>query len=131
MGDARIPDLNRIQLPGRVSWGPEYKTLSGDNALCKFQLAYSRKFRKKGGGQGEESFFINCEIWGRAAEWARDDLYKGCKILVEGSLKQDTWNKDGVDHTKFGIKVDKIHQLEWKDEGDGGPSAPAEEEVPY
>ena len=129
MGEARIPNLNNIQLAGRVTWGPDHKVIGGDNALCKFGLAVNRKFRKNDGGLGEESLFINCEVWGHAADFARDDLYKGAKVIVEGSLKEDKWQKDGVDHTKMGIKVNKINTLEWKDKIDTGQSAPADDDM--
>lgn len=132
MADVRMPDLNKIQLAGRVTWGPDYKAIGSDNGITKFGIAYNRKFKKRDNSQGEESFFMNCEVWGRAAEWARDDLYKGCKVIVEGDMKEEQWEKDGVKHSKMKINVTKIHQLEWKEQGDGGGThAPADEEDAY
>lgn len=129
MGSARVPTTNIVIIAGRVTWGPDLKMLSGDNAICKFGMAYNRPFKKRDGSKSEETFFVNVEIWGRPAEWANKDLFKGAKIQVQGSLKENTWQKDGKDMTKLEIKADKIEQLEWADDPDTQGATTDENEV--
>lgn len=58
-------------------------------------------------------------MFGRTAEVAGEYLSKGSNILVEGRLKQETWEKDGQKRSKVKIICDRLVMLGSKQDGGG------------
>ena len=80
---------NKVFLCGRLTKDPEVKT--GENTVARYTLAVDRRFSK-----GEETDFINCVCFGKAAEFAEKYLKKGIKIIIVGRIQTGSYtNKDG------------------------------------
>ena len=88
--------LNKVFLIGNLTRDPEVRYLPSGTALTEFDLAVNRRFKGREGDQKEETVFIRIVTWSKLAEICGQYLKKGRQVLVEGRLKQDTWEaKDG------------------------------------
>ena len=112
--------MNKVILIGRLVADPELRHTQSGTALCRYRLAVDRPFKKEGQKNVD---FLNCLAWNKNAEFASRHLRKGTKIAVEGHIKTDNFEKDGVKHYTFEIEVDRHEFCESK--------APAESASSY
>lgn len=110
---------------------PQLSYLPSQTPVVEFGLAVSRKFKKQDGSQGEETCFVDCQMFGKRAEVVNQYFKKGEPIFIEGRLKFDQWNaQDGSKRSKLRIFVENF---EFIGRGGGGgqnsqPSAPSHSE---
>jgi single-strand DNA-binding protein len=136
-------NFNRVFLGGNLTRDPELRHLPNSNtAVCKFGLAINRKFRTADGQQKEEVTFVDCDCFGKTAEMIAQYLRKGRPLFVEGHLKLDQWEKDGVKQSRLKVVVDSFQFVDAKPESAGqAPKAAArpatkhepvgEEDIPF
>lgn len=106
--------MNHVVLMGNLARDPEvrYVNAGGDKvAVASFTLAVSRYFTKKDGSKEQDTVFIPCEAWSSSAETVGKYLVKGSKLLLEGSLKMDTWEKDGQKHSRLKVRTLRFEML--------------------
>ena len=117
MSDLRMPDLNQVLIAGRLTRDPELRYTGSGMAVCRLSVANTRYFRKKDGGKGEETDYIDATVWDKTAEWVGERLKKGRPLLIEGRLKTDQWeDKDsGQKRSKIEINAKRITPLDWDD----------------
>jgi single-strand DNA-binding protein len=86
--------VNKVILVGNVGRDPEYRQTSSGTGIAKFSLATSdRRFKDQDGNPRTE--WHNIIAWGRQAEFCRDYIKKGTQLFIEGSIRYDTYEKDG------------------------------------
>ena len=103
-------DINHVVLVGRLTRDAELKYTAGGQAVCNFSIAVNRN--KKNGDQWvDEPSFFDIALWGRQGEVVNQYLVKGKTVGVDGSLRQDRWEKDGQNHSKVVIVADKVQLL--------------------
>jgi single-strand DNA-binding protein len=102
--------FNRIIIVGNLTRDPEYRTLASGQAVCRLGLATNRQFRnKQTGSMVQEVCYIDVDVWGAQAESCRQYLQKGRPVLVEGRLKQDSWDdQSGQKRTKHSIVAERV-----------------------
>ncbi len=100
-------NFNECILAGRLTKDPVIREAAGTNVV-NFTVATNRSFTKKNGEKSEKSLFMDCELWGPAAQIIADRGAKGVTILVRGPLEQDTYEaKDGSGkRTRFRVRVE-------------------------
>jgi single-strand DNA-binding protein len=135
MSDFKMPDLNKVFLAGRLTRDPELRYLPSGTALCKMGLAVSRTYKTQEGERKEDTLFVDVTAWTKLAEFCGENLKKGRPILVEGSLKSDTWDDKttGQKRTKLEVLANRIQTMDWEDRGGAGPAPkprPIEEPIP-
>ena|SRR3990167_6805774 len=91
-------NLNKCQIIGRVTKDPELKTLPSGSAVTNFSLATNRTYKDKDGEKKEEVEFINCVVFGKAAETIAQYVRKGSLLYVEGRIQTRSW--EGTDGKK-------------------------------
>lgn len=119
--------LNKIQIIGRVGKDPEFKVSQGGTPVCRFSVATTEKWKdKQTGEQNEETEWHRCLLFQRLAETARDYVYKGQLIYIEGKMHYDSYeNKEGQKVNTAEIRVTEMKFLSYKDKGESGSgSAP-------
>lgn len=91
---------------------PELRTTPNGTAVCVFSLATSRKFTTNG-QEREETLFLDMEAWAKTAELVAKYLVKGSQCLIEGHLKQDTWDDKttGAKRSKIKCVVENVKFL--------------------
>lgn len=82
---------------------PELRFTPNGTAVCVFSLATSRKFTTNG-QEREETLFLDMEAWAKTAELIAKYLVKGSQCLIEGHLKQDTWEDKTTQQKRSKIK---------------------------
>ena len=118
--------MNSTQLLGRLTKDPELKYGASGNAYCKFTLAVNRAFKK------DETDFINCTAFGKAAETIAEYVRKGDQFAVTGRIQVDVYEKDGEKRYSTGVMVDGFTFIS-KAKGEGnstGASSKPKDEKP-
>lgn len=117
--------INTVLCAGNLTRDPEMRALPS-TSVVSFTLAMNRKWTDKSGEKKEEVTFIDCEAWGKTAELVDQYCSKGKNVLVEGRLKQDTWDdkETGKRQSKIKIVADRVHFLGGKEAGADGAPAP-------
>jgi single-strand DNA-binding protein len=56
-----------------------------------------------------ESLFLSCNVWRQAAENVAESLQRGMRVLVQGRLKQRSYEtREGEKRTVFEVEVDEV-----------------------
>lgn len=99
--------MNRVTLFGRLGKDPELKQ-AGTMPVLKFSLATSE--RKKQGEQWiDHTEWHSVVLFGKRAEAMARLLSKGSQLVVEGSLRTSSWEKDGQKRYKTEIAASDVH----------------------
>jgi len=84
--------MNKVVLMGRLTRDPEVKK-SGETVVGRYALAVNRRFKKEGEAEAD---FINCVVFGKAAEFAEKFFKKGMQVTVSGRIQTGSYtNKEG------------------------------------
>lgn len=99
-------------LRGNLARDPELRTV-GDKqvSVVNFTVAVSREFTKANGSSDKITSFIQCEAWDSGAETIASTFKKGDLVMVEGSLRNDSWEKDGVKHNTLKVRVNNFGKI--------------------
>lgn len=117
-----MANLNKVLLMGNLTRDPQLSYLPSQTAVVEFGLAINRRFKKQDGTQGEESCFVDCQMFGKRAEVINKYLKKGDPLFLEGRLKFDQWqSQDGSKRSKLRVFVENFEFL-GRGGGGGGPS---------
>lgn len=106
--------MNIVMLRGNLARDPELRVLTiGDKqtSVVNFTVATSREFTKANGTQDKVTSFIQCEAWDSGAEAIASSFNKGDLVMVEGSLRNDSWEKDGVKHSTLKVRVNNFGKI--------------------
>ena len=99
--------MNKTTLFGRLGKDPELKQ-AGTMPVLKFSLATSE--RKKQGEQWiDHTEWHAVVVFGKRAEALSRLLGKGSQLVVEGSLRTSSWEKDGQKRYKTEVVANDVH----------------------
>ena len=120
-----MASYNRIVLVGNLTRDPQLSFTPSNTAICKFGLAMNHKWRDREGNTREEVCFVDCTVFGRAAETFNQYMSKGRPVLVEGRLSLNQWTTpEGDKRSKHEVVVDNFTFL-GGGRGDSEVSSPA------
>lgn len=112
-------NINNYSCTGRLTRDPETKYSSNGKAICKFGIAIADP--KQVNGEWKDSpIFLEVDTFDKTAERCADFI-KGQPVYVEGKLRMDQWEKDGVKHSKVklaGMSVKAVEKAQRADSGD-------------
>lgn len=108
-------DINKWVGTARLTRDAESSYTQSGYALLKFGAAVNRSV-KKNDQWAEEASFFDFVIWGKRGEALAQYMLKGTQVAIEGSLKQERWEKDGQKRSKVVIDVDNIQLVGGKPE---------------
>jgi single-strand DNA-binding protein len=106
--------MNITILRGNLARDPELRVVSTggkQTSVVNFTVAVSREYIKANGEKDKVASFINCEAWDTGAEIIGSSFKKGDLVLVEGSLRNDSWEKDGVKHSSLKVRVNNFSKI--------------------
>lgn len=103
-------DLNNVCLIGRLIRDSELKYTTSGQAVSKFSLAVDRRV-KDGGIWKTEANFFDVTLWGKMAESLNQYLTKGKQVAIDGELRQDRWQQDGVNRSKVEVVAHTVQLL--------------------
>jgi single-strand DNA-binding protein len=106
-----MTDLNKVILVGRLTKDiGDLRYTHEQMAIGEISIAVNRSKKVNDQWQDEASFFC-CTVYGKTAENLKKYLVKGQQVAIEGSLKQERWEKDGQKFSKISIQVSNIQLL--------------------
>jgi len=94
--------VNKVILVGNLGKDPEVKSFA-NGMVAKFPIATSETYKDKSGNKVEQTEWHNVEVWGELAKIAEQYLRKGKQVYIEGSLRTDSWEDNGV--KKYATKI--------------------------
>ncbi len=112
MTSIKLPDLNIVVVAGRLTHDPDVRSTSAGTQVCNLQVAISRRYKNKQGEWVDDPTFIGVVVWGDMAERCKDRLKKGSPVLINGSLRSRSWEKEGQKRNTIEISVNRIQFLE-------------------
>ena len=100
-----------ITVVGNIVADPELRFTPSGAAVANFRVASTPRVFNRDSGQYEdgEALFLTCNVWRQAAENVAESLTKGMRVIVNGRLKQRSYQtKEGENRTVFEIEVDEV-----------------------
>lgn len=125
-----MASYNRVILMGNLTRDPELKYLPSGTSVANFGLAMNERYTdRETGEQKDNPCFVDVEAWGRQAEVIGEHFTKGRPILVEGSLKFESWETDdGTKRNRLKVRLQRFQFVGGRrdeDESGGGGYAQA------
>ena len=118
--------INQVILMGRLTRDPEMRTTASGKSVCSFSLAVDRA------GQDDQADFFDVSAWEKTGELVNQYLSKGRRCLVQGRLRQDSWEdkESGKKRSRVEVVAFDVTFLDGPGEGgsqggDSQQSAPA------
>lgn len=122
--------MNVVILKGNLARDPEVRAISvgeKQTKVANFTIAVSRFFSRKDGSPDKATEFIRCEAWDSGAESIEKLLSKGDPVLIQGSLKTESWEQeDGQKRSVTKVRVAKFDKLQRAPKRDPEPSPTTE-----
>nr|AIY62696.1 single-stranded DNA-binding protein ['Populus nigra' stolbur phytoplasma]AIY62697.1 single-stranded DNA-binding protein ['Populus nigra' stolbur phytoplasma] len=103
--------INKVILVGRITKDPELKNTNSDTYFVKFTLAVNRIVSVS---SEKKTDFITCTVFGKQAENLEKYISKGALLGVEGSIRVETWEKDGETQWQTSVICNNVQFLESK-----------------
>jgi len=107
--------INQVILMGRLTRDPEQRTTTTGKTIASFSIAVDR------GGQDDAADFFDVSAWEKLGELVMQYLGKGRRVLVQGRLRQDSWDdkETGKKRSRIEVTASDITFLDGPN-GDGG-----------
>jgi len=91
--------INQVILMGRLTRDPEQRTTTTGKTIASFGIAVDR------GGQEDQADFFNVTAWEKLGDLVIQYLAKGRRVLVQGRLRQDSWDDKETGKKQSRIEV--------------------------
>jgi single-strand DNA-binding protein len=105
--------INQVILMGRLTRDPEMRTTTTGKSIASFSLAVDRQT------QDDQADFFDITAWEKLGELANQYLSKGRRCLVQGRLRQDSWDdkETGKKRTRVEVVATDITFLDGPSDG--------------
>lgn len=100
--------MNIITLVGRPGKEPEAKLTPNGNKVVSISLGVDRR----GKDNKKETDWIDCQAWGKTADFVEGYVKKGERVGIVGSLQTRTWEaQDGSNRKAYFVVIDKVELM--------------------
>lgn len=118
--------INKVTIIGRLGADPEIRYMPSGNGIATLNVATTRRWKdKQSGERKEETEWHRVTFFGPVAKVCESYLKKGSQVYIEGRIKTDKYQKDGVDVYRTGIVGEQMNMLDSK--GGDSNAAPAQQ----
>ncbi len=100
-----------ITVVGNLVDDPELRFTPSGAAVANFRIASTpRNFdRQTNEWKDGEALFLSCSVWRQAAENVAESLTKGMRVVVQGRLKQRSYEtREGEKRTVVELEVEEV-----------------------
>lgn len=110
-----MPSINNCIVMGHLVRTPDLRSTPNGSPVCDITLALNRKSNGR-----EDVCYVDVVAWGKNAENCGKYLDKGSCVLVEGYLKQESWDdrSSGQKRTKLKLVAEKVQFISSPKNGD-------------
>lgn len=91
--------INQVILMGRLTRDPETRTTPSGKTVTSFSLAVDRQ------GADDQADFFDIVAWEKTGELVAQYLTKGRRALVQGRLRQDSWDDKETGKKRSKVEV--------------------------
>ena len=91
--------INQVILMGRLTRDPEQRTTTTGKTIASFSIAVDR------GGQEDAADFFDVTAWEKLGDLVMQYLAKGRRVLVQGRLRQDSWDDKETGKRRTRVEV--------------------------
>lgn len=107
--------INQVILMGRLTRDPEQRTTTTGKTIASFSIAVDR------GGQDDQADFFEVTAWEKLGDLVIQYLGKGRRVLVQGRLRQDSWDdkETGKKRTRVEVTATDVTFLDGPSDGNG------------
>ena len=122
--------MNQVELIGRLGDNPLLRDLNNGERVCVIRLATSESWKDANGERKDRTTWHTVEVFGKGKVNAIEKgLKKGSLVHIEGQLRYDEFETDGIKQVRAKITVSgPKHQIlllgkkpaEQADEEEGG-----------
>jgi len=150
-------NINRVIITGNLTTDPELRSLPSGTSICKLRVACnSRKKDAQTGDWVDKPNYFDVTVWGAQGENCARYLSKGRPVAIDGRLEWREWEtQEGGKRQAIDIVADAVQFLGSRDDSGGGtgngftprsdvpadvsdfaaapagPSAPADDDIPF
>ncbi|MBF1031685.1 single-stranded DNA-binding protein [Candidatus Nanosynbacter sp. TM7-008] len=112
--------INQVILLGRLTRDPEQRTTASGKNVVSFSIAVDRQ------SQDDQADFFNITAWDKLGDLVMQYLSKGRRVLVQGRLRQDSWeDKDtGKRQSRIEVTASDVTFLDGPNGDNSGSAAP-------
>jgi single-strand DNA-binding protein len=107
--------INQVILMGRLTRDPEQRTTTTGKTIASFSIAVDRA------GQDDAADFFDVTAWEKLGDLVMQYLGKGRRVLVQGRLRQDSWDDKETGKKRSRIEVTAT-DVTFLDSAEGGQS---------
>jgi single-strand DNA-binding protein len=113
--------INQVILMGRLTRDPEQRTTTTGKIIANFSIAVDR------GGQDDAADFFEVTAWEKLGELVMQYLAKGRRVLVQGRLRQDSWDdkETGKKRSRVEVTATDVTFLDGPSTEGGSSAAPS------
>ncbi|AKG44041.1 single-stranded DNA-binding protein [Streptomyces xiamenensis] len=100
-----------ITIVGNLVDDPELRFTPSGAAVAKFRVASTPRIfdRQSNEWRDGEGLFLTCSVWRQAAENVAESLTKGMRVIVQGRLKQRSYeDREGIKRTVYELDVEEV-----------------------
>lgn len=112
--------INQVILLGRLTRDPEQRTTASGKNVVSFSIAVDRQ------AQDDQADFFNITAWDKLGDLVMQYLSKGRRVLIQGRLRQDSWeDKDtGKRQSRIEVTASDVTFLDGPSGDNSGSAAP-------
>ena len=111
--------VSTAEIAGRLGRNPEIQYTEDKTPFVKLSVATSERFTDQGGAIRERTEWHNAVAWGKTAEDIARDFTKGDSIALSGSLRVNSYEKDGLKN-----RLTELHVQDARKQMDGPDNQP-------
>jgi len=119
--------MNTVVIMGNMTRDVELKYSQSGTAIGSFGIAVNEKKKDQSGNYIDVPMFFDVTAFGKTAENIQKFFGKGSRILLNGSLDFQQWEKDGQKRSKVGIKAFSFDFIDRKSDAAPQPSPQAQQ----
>lgn len=101
--------INSVTLTGHLTRDMEIRYTQANFPVGNFSIAVNEKTKNSRTGEWEDrTVFVDCTLFGKYAESIENYMVKGQKVAIQGKLRLEQWEKDGLKRQKLAVVAEKI-----------------------
>jgi len=97
-----------VTISGRLASDPEFKSLPTGSLLKLRVITNDRMKTPTGDWVDKDTSGWNVEVWSKLADASNGVLKKGMGVVITGTLKKRSYEKDGVKHEVTELRANDI-----------------------
>lgn len=102
-------NLNKVFILGNVTKDPEMRAMPSGQQVASFGIATNRFYTDATGQKKQDTEFHNIVCFGKLADTASRYLVKGGLVMIEGRIKNSSWQgNDGIKKYKTEIIAESL-----------------------